>query len=119
MLSLGALLLASVAGAGYVYWDNAGHFESTDDAFIEARQFALAPKVSGYVAEVPVTDNQHVETGQVIAEIDPIAITALHWRRQRRRSMPRRRASEHRREITVKEAQVAASASRCSSSRPA
>ena len=61
VLSLGALLLASVAGAGYVYWDNAGHFESTDDAFIAARQFAIAPKVSGYIAEVPVTDNQHVD----------------------------------------------------------
>ena len=69
-LSLGALLLASVAGGGYVYWDNASHFESTDDAFIAARQFAIAPKVSGYLTEVPVTDNQHVEAGQVIARID-------------------------------------------------
>ena len=69
-LSLGALLLASVAGGGYVTWDNASHFESTDDAFIAARQFAIAPKVSGYITAVPVTDNQHVETGQVIARID-------------------------------------------------
>jgi membrane fusion protein (multidrug efflux system) len=69
-LSLGALLLASVAGGGYLYWDNASHFESTDDAFIAARQFAIAPKVSGYITEVPVTDNQHVEAGQVIARID-------------------------------------------------
>ena len=43
---------------------------STDDAFIAARQFAIAPKVSGYVTEVPVTDNQHVVAGQVIARID-------------------------------------------------
>ena len=70
MLSLGGLLLASVAVAGYLYWDNASHFESTDDAFIAARQFAIAPKVSGYIAAVPVTDNQHVEAGQVIARID-------------------------------------------------
>jgi len=69
-LSFGALLLASVAGGGYVYWDNASHFESTDDAFIAARQFAVAPKVSGYITAVPVTDNQHVEAGQVIARID-------------------------------------------------
>jgi membrane fusion protein (multidrug efflux system) len=69
-LSLGALLLASVAGGGYVYWDNASHFESTDDAFIAARQFAVAPKVSGYITAVPATDNQHVEAGQVIARID-------------------------------------------------
>jgi membrane fusion protein (multidrug efflux system) len=70
MLSFAALLLASVAGGGYVYWDDSSHFESTDDAFIAARQFAIAPKVSGYIAAVPVTDNQHVEAGQVIARID-------------------------------------------------
>jgi membrane fusion protein (multidrug efflux system) len=69
-LSLGILLLASVAGGGYLYWDNASHFETTDDAFIAARQFAIAPKVSGYIIDVPVTDNQHVEAGQVIARID-------------------------------------------------
>jgi membrane fusion protein, multidrug efflux system len=57
-------------GAGYVYWDYASHFESTDDAFIAARQFAIAPKVSGYITEVPVIDNQRVVAGQVIARID-------------------------------------------------
>ena len=55
---------------GYLYWDNASHFESTDDAFIAARQFAVAPKVSGYVAAVPVTDNEHVNRGEAIVRID-------------------------------------------------
>jgi membrane fusion protein, multidrug efflux system len=68
--SLGALLLLGVAGGGYLYWDDAAHFETTDDAFIAARQFAVAPKVAGYLGAVPVTDNQHVVTGQVIARID-------------------------------------------------
>jgi len=68
--SLGALLAAAVVGGGYLYWDNASHYETTDDAFIAARQFAIAPKVSGYLTAVPVTDNQHVVTGQVIARID-------------------------------------------------
>ncbi len=45
-------------------------FQSTDDAFIAARQFAIAPKVAGYVTAVPVTDNQHVVKGEVIARID-------------------------------------------------
>ena len=63
-----ALLVAGVAG--YVYWDNTSHFELTDDAFIAARQFAIAPKIAGYVTAVPVTDNQHVHKGDVIARID-------------------------------------------------
>ena len=67
-LGIVALLLAAVAG--YIYWDYTSHFESTDDAFIAARQFAIAPQVAGYVTAVPVTDNQHVEKGAVIAQID-------------------------------------------------
>jgi membrane fusion protein (multidrug efflux system) len=68
--SLAALLLASVAGGGYLYWDSASHYETTDDAFIAARQFSVAPKVVGYITAVPVTDNEHVAAGQVIARID-------------------------------------------------
>jgi membrane fusion protein (multidrug efflux system) len=68
--ALGALFAAGILGSGYIYVDYAAHFESTDDAFIAARQTAIAPKVSGYVTEVPVTDNQHVPTGAVIARID-------------------------------------------------
>jgi membrane fusion protein, multidrug efflux system len=64
------LVLFIAAAAGYLYWDYAEHFESTDDAFIAARQFAIAPKVSGYITAVPVTDNQHVSAGDVIAQID-------------------------------------------------
>ncbi|MDQ1194697.1 HlyD family secretion protein [Agrobacterium sp. SORGH_AS 787] len=46
-------------------------YESTDDAFVDARSFALATKVSGYLEDVAVTDNAHVEAGAVIARIAP------------------------------------------------
>ncbi len=69
-LLAGLVLLALIIAAGYVYWDYAGHFESTDDAFIAARQFPIAPKVSGYLTAVPVTDNQHLAAGDIIARID-------------------------------------------------
>ena len=68
--AIGAILLASVLGGGYVYLNYAERFQSTDDAFIAARQFSLAPKVSGYLTTVPVTDNEHVGAGDVIARID-------------------------------------------------
>jgi membrane fusion protein, multidrug efflux system len=70
VLAVGAMLLASAIGGGYVYLDHAEHFQSTDDAFIAARQYAIAPKVSGYLTAVPGTDNQHVAAGDVIARID-------------------------------------------------
>jgi membrane fusion protein (multidrug efflux system) len=68
--AIGAMLLASALGGGYLYVDYARHFESTDDAFIAARQSSIAPKVPGYLTAVPVTDNEHVVTGDVIARID-------------------------------------------------
>jgi membrane fusion protein (multidrug efflux system) len=45
--AIGAVLLASIAGSGYLYIDDASRFQSTDDAFIAARQSTIAPKVSG------------------------------------------------------------------------
>lgn len=69
-IALGLALFVPVATAGYLYWDNALHFQSTDDSFIAARQFAIQPEVSGYITAVPVTDNQHVATGDVVARID-------------------------------------------------
>ncbi|WGS21672.1 MULTISPECIES: biotin/lipoyl-binding protein [unclassified Bradyrhizobium] len=68
--AIGAVLLAAAIGGGYLYMDYSRHFESTDDAFIAARQSAIAPKLSGYITAVPVTDNEHVAAGQVIARLD-------------------------------------------------
>jgi membrane fusion protein (multidrug efflux system) len=65
-----ALLALTAVASGYIYWDYASHFESTDDAFIQSRQFGVAPKVAGYITAVPVTDNQHVAAGDVVARID-------------------------------------------------
>jgi membrane fusion protein, multidrug efflux system len=70
VFAIGAVLLAFVLGGGYLYVDYASRFQSTDDAFIAARQSALAPKVSGYITAVPVTDNEHVAAADAIAKID-------------------------------------------------
>ena len=67
---LGLILVVTATGLGYLYWDYARHFETTDDAFIAARQFSIAPKVTGYLTAVPVTDNQHIAAGDVVARID-------------------------------------------------
>jgi len=66
----GACALPIALIGGLAYWLNVRHYESTDDAFIAARSFSVAPKVGGYVTDVPVTDNQHVNTGDLLARID-------------------------------------------------
>lgn len=68
---LGAVAIVLIGAAGFFYWQIYLHpYESTDDAFVDARQFSIAPKISGYVIAVPVTDNQHVETGETLVQID-------------------------------------------------
>lgn len=68
--AIGFLLLLAALPIGYLYWDYTGHFEYTEDAYIASRQFAIAPEVSGYLTAVPVTDNEHVKAGGVVARID-------------------------------------------------
>lgn len=66
---LGALLLIAIgAVVAYFYFLNR---ESTDDAQVDGHLVMIAPKISGQVVEVLVTDNQAVKKGQVIARIDP------------------------------------------------
>ena len=72
LLLVGAslLVLAGVAYAGEWYW-TAGRFEvSTDDAYVQADNTTVAPKVSGYLDQVLVNDNEPVKAGQVLAHID-------------------------------------------------
>jgi len=77
-LSVRRLLLAGVAIAacigaadyGGYYWTT-GRFEvSTDDAYVRADSTVIAPKVSGYLRDVLVEDNEQVKAGQVLARID-------------------------------------------------
>jgi len=70
LASLSACVLLIALIGGVAYWLQVRHFESTDDAFVAARSFSVAPKVGGYVAAVPVTDNQHVNAGDLLARID-------------------------------------------------
>ena len=67
-----ALIAGSLAAAdyGHYYWVSGRFLVSTDDAYVKADYTAIAPKVSGYIDEVLVADNQHVEAGQILARID-------------------------------------------------
>ena len=47
------------------------HKESTDDAQIDAHVQPIASRVGGVIARVAVSDNQQVEAGTILAEIDP------------------------------------------------
>jgi len=71
--ALALAMVAGLAGAAYFghdYWTNGRYLVSTDDAYVKADSTIIAPKVSGYIAQVLVGDNQKVEAGQLLAKID-------------------------------------------------
>jgi membrane fusion protein (multidrug efflux system) len=72
-LFFAAASLAALLGAAYYGWQywTVGRFEvSTSDAYVQADNTTIAPKVSGYIAAVLVADNEPVKAGQILARID-------------------------------------------------
>src|SRR5438132_3127374 len=70
MAGTAVALLAGVGWYGWDYWTVGRYLVSTDDAYVKADNTTIAPKVSGYLSEVLVGDNERVAAGQVLARID-------------------------------------------------
>ena len=71
LLAAGAAGLLAVAGWYGDYWWNTGSFMvSTDDAYLQADNVIISPRVAGYITDVAVQDNQPVHAGQLLARID-------------------------------------------------
>ncbi len=66
-LIVGLLVLVG----GFFLWRYLGTYESTDDAQVDAHLYPVSARVSGYVVKVNVEDNQYVQKGAVLVEIDP------------------------------------------------
>ncbi len=66
------LLVVAVAAlvAGVYYWEIARFYEHTDDAYVSTNVVAVTPQVTGTVRAVNVRDTEHVESGQVLVELD-------------------------------------------------
>jgi membrane fusion protein (multidrug efflux system) len=63
-------LLGGAGWYGYDYWVDGRFMISTDDAYVQADMTAMSPKLSGYVASVPVSENQHVKAGDPLVVMD-------------------------------------------------
>jgi len=68
-IAVAAVLLAAIGVTAW-YMLTAGR-ESTDDAQVDAHVTPIAARVGGTVLTVPVVDNQHVEAGAVLVQLDP------------------------------------------------
>ncbi len=65
------ITLLVIAVAGLIAWRHYATRESTDDAQIDGTILSIAPRVGGMVTAVHVGNNQKVEAGEVLLEIDP------------------------------------------------
>ncbi len=66
---IGVVLLLVVA-AVFFYWRST-FTEDTDDAQVDGNLYQISSRISGQVIKVYVDDNQTVQAGQLLAEIDP------------------------------------------------
>ena len=66
-----ALLPLALIAGGYWYVTG-GQVMSMDDAYVEADKVGVSTDVSGIVSQVDVTENQHVEAGQVLYRLDDL-----------------------------------------------
>jgi membrane fusion protein (multidrug efflux system) len=68
-LAYGAV--AVVLAAAAAYWVLVLRFEqSTDDAYVGGNVTVMAPKVTGFISDILVQDNQHVSANQVLIRLD-------------------------------------------------
>ncbi len=66
-----AAATALIIIAGVLLWRYLSSYESTDDAQADVHLYPVSARISGYVVRVDVDDNQWVEKGSVLVEIDP------------------------------------------------
>jgi membrane fusion protein (multidrug efflux system) len=66
LVSAVALIIAFL-----LLWRYLSSYESTDDAQADVHLYPVSARISGYVVKVNVNDNQWVEKGDVLVEIDP------------------------------------------------
>jgi membrane fusion protein (multidrug efflux system) len=67
---IAAALAGAAAWYGYDYWTEGRFMISTDDAYVQADMAFISPKISGYVAAVKVSENQHVKAGDPLFVVD-------------------------------------------------
>lgn len=65
-----ALCLLAAGGAGIRWWTAGRFVVSTDNAYVRADIATISPRVTGYIVNVGVRDNQRVAKGDVLATLD-------------------------------------------------
>jgi len=75
-LAVGAVIALAIAIGCLVWWLSERRIESTDDAYVDAHIVYVAPQIAGQVLRVLVNDNDLVQFGQDLVDIDSADVQA-------------------------------------------
>jgi membrane fusion protein (multidrug efflux system) len=70
LLIAGLVILAGILVFGFTWWVHGRFVQGTNDAYLQADKVTVSPKIQGYVDKVLVADNQMVQPGQPLVQID-------------------------------------------------
>ncbi|HEX5278820.1 MAG TPA: biotin/lipoyl-binding protein, partial [Micropepsaceae bacterium] len=70
IIAIAAIVLIAAIILIWSWWQNSSRYETTDDAFIDTHIVRVSPQIAGRVVRVLVNDNQLVQPGALLAEID-------------------------------------------------
>ena len=105
-----ALIAVCVVGAlatgGVLYWLDARQYESTDDAFLDGHISQVASQIPGRVVRLAVEDNQAVEAGQVLVEIDPRDYQVRLDQARAQAAQARAQAEQARAQVALRQADI-------------
>ena len=71
VIALGMVGACAIAWFGYNWWTVGRFIQETDDAYVGGNVTAISPHVEGFVSEILVGDNQHVDANQLLIRLDP------------------------------------------------
>jgi membrane fusion protein (multidrug efflux system) len=71
LLAIAAVVVLAGIGYGAYYWIKLRHYESTDNAYVQANLVQVTPQVGGTVTSVLVNDTDTVKKGQLLVKLDP------------------------------------------------
>jgi len=71
LTSIAAAVLVVGAGYGAWYWIHGRHYESTDNAYVQANVVQITPQVSGTVIAITADDTDFVKQGTPLVKLDP------------------------------------------------
>ena len=104
--TIGAIVVLALIVGATLYWLDARHFESTDDASVDAYTTQMASRVAGQVTGLLFADNQHVSAGQTLVLIDPRDFRAKLAQAQAQQASAEATVQQARAQVLVQQANV-------------